>query len=64
MEQRRIKYKNETINSDVLISILINFKKSIASSDNAGMKYFFCQEDSEKGKDDVITSYNNLKKIL
>jgi len=42
----------------------IDFKKTFANADLAGMKYFFYEEDSAKGFDDVILSYNNLKKIL
>jgi sugar phosphate isomerase/epimerase len=42
----------------------IDFKKTFANADLAGMKYYFYEEDSAKGMDDVILSYNNLKKIL
>jgi len=42
----------------------IDFKKTFASADLAGLKYFFYGQDNANGLKDVTTSYNNIKKLL
>lgn len=42
----------------------VDFKPAFANAKLAGMKYFFYEQDTAKSMDDVISSYNSLKKIL
>jgi sugar phosphate isomerase/epimerase len=42
----------------------VDFKPAFANAKLAGMKYFFYEQDTAKSMDEVILSYNNLKKIL
>jgi sugar phosphate isomerase/epimerase len=42
----------------------VDFKPAFANAGIAGMKYFFYEQDTAKSMDEVILSYNNLKKIL
>jgi sugar phosphate isomerase/epimerase len=42
----------------------VDFKPAFANARLAGMKYFFYEQDTAKSMDEVILSYNNLKKIL
>ncbi len=42
----------------------VDFKPAFANASLAGMKYFFYEQDTAKSMDEVILSYNNLKKIL
>lgn len=42
----------------------VDFKPAFTHAKIAGMKYFFYEQDTAKSMDDVISSYNSLKKIL
>jgi sugar phosphate isomerase/epimerase len=42
----------------------IDFKKTFASAELAGLKYFFYEQDNANGMEDVTTSYNNIKQLL
>jgi len=42
----------------------VDFKPAFAAADVAGMKYFFYEQDSAQSWDDVILSFNNIKKLF
>jgi len=42
----------------------IDFKRTFANAELAGMKYFFYEQDNANGMEDVTTSYNNIKRLL
>lgn len=42
----------------------VDFKPAFAAADVAGMKYFFYEQDTAASWDDVILSFNNIKKLF
>jgi sugar phosphate isomerase/epimerase len=42
----------------------VDFKQTFVHAKEAGMKYFFYEQDSAKSMEDVTMSYNNLIKIV
>ncbi len=42
----------------------VDFKSAFAAADIAGMKYFFYEQDTAQSWDDVILSFNNIKKFV
>ena len=42
----------------------LDFKRTFANAELAGLRYFFYEQDNATGMEDVKTSFNNLKNIL